>query len=54
MLKPIEDALWQIEDKNYALVFSDSGKKIFEIGVVFSREERNIISWEIKTVNKRV
>jgi len=46
--KPIENALWQMEDKDYASIFADSGKKIVEVGVVFSREQRNIIEWETK------
>jgi len=44
--KPIEDALWQIEEKDYALIYADSGKKIVKVGVVFSRETRNIIEWK--------
>jgi len=46
--KPIEDALWQLEEKDYAQIYSDSGKKIIEIGIVFSREKRNILEWEVK------
>ena len=44
--KPVTDAMWQIEDKDYALIYSGSGKKIVKIGVVFSRETRNIIEWK--------
>ena len=47
--KPIEDALWQLEDKDYASTFAGSGKKIVEIGVIFSREQRNIIEWQVKS-----
>ena len=47
--KPIEDALWQLEEKDYASIFSDRGKKLIEIGVVFSREQRTIIEWKVKT-----
>jgi len=46
--KPIEDAMWQLEDKDYAAIYSDSGKKITEIGVIFSRENRNIVEWQWK------
>ena len=46
--KPVEDALWQLEDKDYASIYSDSGKKLIEIGVVFSRESRSIVKWEIR------
>jgi len=45
--KPVEDALWQIEDKDYASIFSDSGKRVIEVGVVFSREKRNIVDWKV-------
>jgi hypothetical protein len=43
--KPVEDALWQIEEKDYGLIYADSGKKIVKVGVVFSREARNILEW---------
>ena len=45
--KPVEDALWQIEDKDYALMYADSGKELVKVGVVFSREMRNIIEWKL-------
>ena len=44
--KPVKDALWQIEDKDYAHIYSDSGKELVKMGVVFSRETRNIVEWE--------
>jgi hypothetical protein len=44
--KLVEDALWQIEEKDYASIYSDSGKKLVKIGIVFSRETRNIIEWK--------
>ena len=44
--KPVEDALWQIEDKDYAHIYADSGKELIKMGVVFSRETRNIVKWE--------
>jgi len=45
--KPVEDAMWQIEDKDYALIYADSGKELVKVGVVFSRETRNIVEWTI-------
>ena len=51
--KPVEDALWQLEEKDYAAFYSDSGKNIMEIGVVFSREQRNIIKWEVRGAGRR-
>ena len=44
--KPVEDALWQIEEKDYASIYSDRGKKIVKAGIIFSREMRNIIDWK--------
>jgi len=45
--KPVEDALWQLEEKDYASIYSGRGKEVVEIGVVFSRESRNIVGWEV-------
>ena len=46
--KPVEDALWQIsiEEKDYTLIYADSGKKIVKAEIVFSREARNIVEWQ--------
>ena len=44
--KPVEDALWQLEEKDYASVYSDRGKIIVQAGIVFSREKRNIVAWQ--------
>ena len=44
--EPVEDALWQIEDKDYAAIYSDTGKEIVKVGVVFSRKQRTIIEWK--------
>jgi len=45
--KPVEDAIFQIEDKDYASIFADSKKKLIKIGIVFSRELRNMVEWKI-------
>jgi len=42
-----EAALAQIDAKDYAFSFGDSGKKIHKIGVNFSIAERNISEWRI-------
>jgi len=47
--KPVEDALWQIEEKDYASIYSDRGKKIVKAGIIFSREMRNIIDWKTES-----
>jgi len=45
--EPVEDALWQIEDKDYASIYADRGKEIVKVGIVFSRKPRNIVEWKM-------
>ena len=45
--KPIESALKQIKRKDYALYYANDGREIVKIGVIFSREERNILEWKV-------
>jgi hypothetical protein len=40
-----EEALKQIDDKNYLIPFTAGNKKIVKLGVEFSREERGISRW---------
>ena len=40
-----EDAIKQIEEKQYALPFASDPRKLFEIGVNFSSQARNIDRW---------
>ena len=40
-----EEALQQIEEKQYALPFASDSRKVFKIGVNFSRQTRNIEKW---------
>jgi hypothetical protein len=44
--KPVINTLFQIERKDYALFYANEGREIVKIGVVFSREQRNIIEWK--------
>ena len=44
-----EEALQQIEDKQYALPFASDTRTLFRIGVNFSNETRNIDTWKIQT-----
>jgi len=44
--KPVEDAIAQFVEKDYASVYADSGKKLVKLAVVFDREKRNIERWE--------
>ena len=43
-----EEALRQIEEKEYALRFEADGRKVFRIGVSFSSEKRRIEGWVVK------
>ena len=45
--KTAEEALQQIEDKQYAAPFATDPRKLFKIGVCFSSEERGIKAWRI-------
>jgi hypothetical protein len=40
------DAIEQIKDQDYAAAYRNSPKKVFLVGVNFSKEERNVESWE--------
>ncbi len=42
-----EEALRQIEEKQYALPFAGDGRKLFKIGVNFSSKTRNIERWVV-------
>jgi hypothetical protein len=42
-----EDALQQINDKNYSLPFENGNRKLIKVGVNFSSETRNIDRWII-------
>jgi len=45
-----DKALAQIEEKEYILPWKGSGKKLFEVGVDFNHEERNIGEWKYTVV----
>ena len=40
-------AIQQINDKNYALKYRQTGKKIILMGINFDSEKRNISEWKI-------
>ncbi|WP_051656447.1 PD-(D/E)XK nuclease domain-containing protein [Butyrivibrio sp. AE3004] len=46
-----EEALNQIDDKDYALSFVADSRKLFKIGVSFDSEERKLIGWEVSESN---
>jgi hypothetical protein len=41
-----QEALKQIDDKEYLLPWEGSGKKLYKVGVAFDAENRNIGDWE--------
>lgn len=43
-----EEAMMQIEDRQYALPFARDSRKVYKIGVDFNSETRNIEEWIIK------
>ena len=43
-----EEALQQINEKQYALPFYNDNRKLFKIGVNFSSETRNIERWIVE------
>ena len=49
-LTPEGKALQQIKDKNYAEKYQARGEAIHLIGVEFSRENRNIVGFELETL----
>ena len=46
--KSADEALAQIEDKQYALPYEADTRKLFKIGVNFDSEARNITEWKMK------
>ncbi len=46
--REVEEALQQINDKQYTLPFAADGRQVFKVGVNFSRETRNIERWVMK------
>ncbi len=43
-----EEALQQIEDKHYALPFATDQRRVYKVGVNFSKDRRNIEKWLVK------
>ncbi|WP_279180263.1 PD-(D/E)XK nuclease domain-containing protein, partial [Parabacteroides johnsonii] len=43
-----QEALKQINEKQYALPFASDPRKLFKIGINFSNELRNIEEWIIE------
>ena len=43
-----QDALFQIESKDYAIPYQSSGKPVVKIGIAFSQETKTVSEWMIK------
>ncbi|GHU16228.1 ATPase AAA [Spirochaetia bacterium] len=43
-----EEAIAQINEKNYALSYQEPGKKIIKLGIEFDKEKRNIGRWLVE------
>ena len=44
-----EEALAQIDNKDYALPFVAEGRKVFKMGVSFDTESRRLVGWKVAT-----
>lgn len=49
--KSADEALAQIEEKNYAAPFAADSRKVLKVGVSFSSEEKNIVEWRVASGN---
>ncbi|MBR4647473.1 MAG: PD-(D/E)XK nuclease domain-containing protein [Bacteroidales bacterium] len=45
--KPADEALKQIEDKQYAAPFAADPRKLFKVGVRFGSENKGIDEWKV-------
>lgn len=43
-----EDALAQIKEREYAASYRNSSKTVYLVGINFSRQDRNVESWDVK------
>jgi hypothetical protein len=50
--KTVEEALTQIDSREYLLSWMGSEKKLFKVGVNFNHEKRNIGDWKYEIVEK--
>ena len=44
--KPVENDIEQIKNRKYAAAYKNAPKKIYLVGINFSKEERNVENWE--------
>ena len=43
-----EDALRQIESKDYAIPYQTEGKPVVKIGIAFSKETKTVSEWIVR------
>ena len=46
--KSAEIAMKQIEQKDYAKIYANDGRKIVKVGLNFSEDRKSLENWEIK------
>lgn len=46
--EPAENAIEQIKDRKYNAAYKNSPKTIYLVGIGFSKEERNVETWEVE------
>ena len=44
--EPAENAIEQIKNRDYIQSYANSAKTIYLVGIGFSKEERNVATWE--------
>ena len=42
-----EDALKQIDEKDYALPFVADSRKVFKLGIAFDSASRKLVEWKV-------
>jgi hypothetical protein len=48
MRESAQEALNQINSKDYAIPYQDSGKPVVKIGIAFSQETKTVKEWKIE------
>ncbi|MEM0992030.1 MAG: PD-(D/E)XK nuclease domain-containing protein, partial [Bacteroidota bacterium] len=46
--EPIENAIEQIKNREYAAAYKNSSKTVHLVGISFSKEERNVEDWSVE------
>lgn len=48
------DAIEQIKNREYATSYKNAVKKVFLVGINFSKKERNVESWQSELWDRRI